>query len=62
MPPKPTCTCPKLVASMCTVITRDNRKHTGQQSESLGTKESVLNTSQVSTLDKDITSRATERG
>jgi mRNA-degrading endonuclease toxin of MazEF toxin-antitoxin module len=47
---------------MCTVITTDNRKHTGQQSESLGTKESVLNTSQVSTLDKDITSTATERG
>jgi hypothetical protein len=47
---------------MCTVITTDNRKHTGQQSESLGTKESVLNSSQASSLDEDLTSRPTERG
>jgi hypothetical protein len=62
MPPKPTCTYPNLAASMCTVITTDNRKHTGQQSESLGTKESVLNSSQASTLDEHLTSRPTERG
>jgi hypothetical protein len=47
---------------MCTVITPDNTKQTGQQSESLGTKKSVLNSSQASTLDKDITSRPTQRG